>query len=160
MVVLGQLTRWLVIDSRSTAYVSSDHRRRSGQPGFQGFNICTQPPVEEPAKEGEQLLFTRGVRFYAEGDPIPLPDLDDLTGTRLVHRGAVRPQVRPSACFTLYVCEHQHVTHVRLRFLERRGEQYRITVSALAHNLFAKPAELAFETWIPQQAAIRYGASD
>ena len=53
-----------------------------GHPGWE-FNIRTQPPIEEPADEGEQFLFANGVRFYAEGDPIPLPDADDLTGVEV-----------------------------------------------------------------------------
>jgi hypothetical protein len=38
----------------------------------------------------------------------------------------------------------------------RRGAQYRIQVSALAHNVFEEPTQLTFETWITQQPAGRY----
>jgi hypothetical protein len=125
-----------------------------GRPGWE-FNICTLPPAEEPADETERFLFANGVRFYAEGDPIPLPDADDLTGTEVFIEEPFDPE-SGEVYFTLYVCEHRDVSHVRLRFLERRGPQYRIQVSALAHNIFEEPAELAFETWITRQPAGQY----
>jgi hypothetical protein len=128
-----------------------------GHPGWE-FNVCTQPPVEEPSDESEGFLFANGVRFYAEGDPIPLPDADDLTGIEVYIEEPFDPD-SGEVYFTLYVGEHQDVSHVRLRFLERRGSQYRIQVSALAHNVFEEPAELAFECWISRQPSARYGAS-
>jgi hypothetical protein len=126
-----------------------------GRPGWE-FNICTLAPVEKPADEAEQFLFPNGVRFYAEGDPIPLPDAEDLTGTEVFIEEPFDSE-SGEVYFTLYVGEHQDVSHVRLRFLERRGSEYRIRVSALAHNVFKEPAELAFETWITRQPAGRYG---
>lgn len=128
-----------------------------GHAGWE-FNVCTQPPVEEPANEVEGFLFANGVRFYAEGDPIPLPDADDLTGTEVFIEEPFDPE-SGELYFTLYVGEHQDVSHVRLRFLERRGSKYRIRVSALAHNVFEEPAKLEFETWITRQPAGRYGVS-
>jgi hypothetical protein len=127
-----------------------------GNPGWE-FNVCTQPPLEEPADESERFLFANGVRFYAEGDPIPLPDVEDLTGVEVFIKEPFDP-VSGEVYFTLYVCEHGDVSDVRLRFVERRGSQYRIQVSALAHNLFQAPAQLEFETWITQQPAGRYGS--
>src|SRR5262249_10193962 len=56
-----------------------------------------------------------------------------------------------------YVFEHEDVSHVRLRFLERRGSQYRIRASALGYNVLHDPSELVFETWITQQPPGRYG---
>ncbi len=79
-----------------------------------------------------------------------------MTGTALFIKepfGSVSGEVY----FTLYVGEHQNVSHVRLRFLERRGLDYRIQVSALAHNVFAQPTELAFECWITRLPPDRYG---
>ena len=126
-----------------------------GHPGWE-FNVCTQPPTIAPADESESFLFANGVRFYAEGDPIPLPGADDLTGTEVLIEEPFDPE-SGEVYFTLYVGEHQDVSHVRLRFLERRGERYRIRVSALAHNVFEEPAELAFECWITRQPSARYG---
>jgi hypothetical protein len=126
-----------------------------GHPGWE-FNICTQPPVDQPADETECFMFANGVRFYAEGDPIPLVDADDLTGVEVFIEEPSDPD-SGEVYFTLFVCEHEDVSHVRLRFLERRGSEYRIQVSALAHNLFEKPVELEFETWITRQLAGRYG---
>src|SRR5262245_39010951 len=126
-----------------------------GQPGWE-FEIDTQPPVEEPADDTERFLFANGVRFYAEGDPIPLPDADDLTGTEVFIEEPFDPD-SGEVYFTLYVGEHQDVSHVRLRFLERRGSDYRIRVSALAHDVFEQPTELAFECWITRQPSGRYG---
>jgi hypothetical protein len=128
-----------------------------GHPGWE-FEIDTQPPVKEPDDEAERFMFANGVRFYAEGDPIPLPDVDDLTGVEVFIEEPFDSE-SGEVYFTLFVGEHGDVSHVRLRFLERHGEQYRIQVSALAHDLFEKPIEFAFETWITRQPAGRYGAS-
>jgi len=99
-----------------------------GRPGWE-FDVCTRPPVREPAEVSERFLFADGVRFYAEGDPIPLPDADDLTGTEVFVEEPFDPE-SGEVYFTLYVGEHQDVSHVRLRFLERRGSDYRIRVGA------------------------------
>jgi hypothetical protein len=128
-----------------------------GHPGWE-FEIDTQPPVEAPADDTERVIFAQGVRFYAEGDPIPIPDIEDLTGVEVFIEEPFDP-VSDEVYFTLFVCEHEDVSHVRLRFLERRGSQYLIRVSALAHNVFEEPTELTFETWITRQPAARYGGT-
>jgi hypothetical protein len=132
--------------------ITSDDPRRTGWE----FEIDTGPPVEEPADETEQFMFARGVRFYAEGDPIPLPDAEDLTGVEVFIEEPFDP-VSGEVYFTLYVCEHGDVSQVRLRFVERRGEQYRLRVSALAHDIFEQPVELSLETWITRQPPHQYG---
>jgi hypothetical protein len=126
-----------------------------GAPGWE-FNVCTQPPVEEPSDATERFLFNNGVRFYAEGDPIPLADKADLTGVEVFIKEPFDPD-SGEVYFTLYVSEHGNVSHVRLRFVERRGSQYRIQVSALAHDLFDEPTELEFDTWITKEPPKRYG---
>jgi hypothetical protein len=125
-----------------------------GRPGWE-FNIRTGPPLDE-SEETEGFLFADGVRFYADGDPIPLADADDLTGVEVFIE---EPFDRDSGevYFTLYVREHDDVSRVRLRFLERRGSDYRLRVSALAHHVFDEPVELEFETWITRQPDGRYG---
>jgi hypothetical protein len=127
-----------------------------GSPGWE-FNICTRPPVDEPVDETERFLFANGVRFYAEGEPIPLPDADDLTGVEVFIEEPYDPE-SGEVYFILYVVEHGDVSQVRLQFLERRGPDYRIRISALAHDVFEKPLELSFETWITRQPDGRYGA--
>lgn len=114
-----------------------------GHPGWD-FDICTQAPVEEPADESEKDLFANGVRFYAEGDPIPLPDVEDFTGIKLFLKEPFDAE-SGEVYFTLYVCEHEDVSDVDLRFIERRGSEYRMQVSALAHRLFEKPVKLEIE---------------
>jgi hypothetical protein len=125
-----------------------------GHAGWE-FEIDTQPPVEESADDTERFLFANGVRFYAEGDPIPLPDVEDLTGTEVFIAEPCDPD-SGEVYFTLYVGEHQDVSRVRLRFVERRGEQYRLRLTALAHNVFEQPAELAIDTWIRRQPPRSY----
>lgn len=126
-----------------------------GRPGWE-FELDSQPPIEDPADDTERFMFANGVRFYAEGDPIPLPDAEDLTGVDLFTEEPFDP-ASGEVYFTLYVCEHEEVSRVRLQFVERRGEQYRLRVSALAHNLFEEPVELEIDTWITRQPARRYG---
>jgi hypothetical protein len=129
-----------------------------GHPGWE-FDICTQPPTVEPADETERFLFAKGVRFYAEGDPIPLPDVEDFTGVEVFIKEPFDPE-SGEVYFTLYVCEHEDVSNVSLRFLERREMQHRIQVLAMAHNVFEEPTPLNLETWITQLPAGRYGARE
>src|SRR5262245_35600361 len=149
MEILGELTlegHRFPIHHATFCRITDDGQ---GRPGWE-FDVCTQPPVVEPADEADRFLFAQGVRFYAEGDPIPLPDAEDLTGTEVFIEEPFDPE-SGEVYFTLYVSEHGDVSHVRLRFLERLGAKYRIRVSALAHNLSEKPVELAFECWITRQ---------
>lgn len=112
------------------------------------FDVCTlSPSEEEEAEEGDRDLFANGVRFYAEGDPIPLPDVEDLTGVELFIKEPFDPD-SGEVYFTLYVCEHEDVSDVKLRFEERRGSKYRMRVSALAHHLYENPVKLEIDTWI------------
>jgi hypothetical protein len=120
-----------------------------GGPGWD-FEIDTQPPIEEPTDDTERFMFATGVRFYAEGDPIPLADAEDLTGVDVYIEEPFDPE-SGEVFFTLYVGEHGDVSHVRLRFLERRGTQYRLQVSALAHSVFEAPTKLSIETWITRE---------
>jgi hypothetical protein len=129
-----------------------------GRPGWE-FDVCTQPPLEEPTDATERFMFARGVRFYAEGDPIPLLDVEDFTGVEVFIKEPFDPD-SGEVHFTLYVCEHGDVSDVTLRFLERRGTEYRIQVSALAHNVFEIPTPLQFETWITQLPAHQYGLGE
>jgi len=120
-----------------------------GQPGWD-FEIDTRPPIEEPPDDTERLMLATGVRFYAEGDPIPLADAGDLTGVEVYIEEPFDPE-SGEVYFTLYVGEHGDVSRVRLRSLERRGTQYRLQVSALAHSVFEAPTKLSIETWITRE---------
>jgi hypothetical protein len=155
MEILGEMTfagHRLPIHHATFRHITNDGQ---GHTGWE-FNVCTQPPVKEPTDESERLLLTNGVRFYAEGDPIPLPDADDLTGTEVFIEEPFDP-ASGEVYFTLYVGEHGDVSHVRLLFLDRRGADYRLRVSALAHNVFEQPTALAFECWITQLPPGTYG---
>jgi hypothetical protein len=75
-----------------------------GEPGWD-FEIDTQPPIEEPTDDTERFMFATGVRFYAEGDPIPLADAEDLTGVDVYIEEPFDPE-SGEVYFTLYVGEH------------------------------------------------------
>lgn len=155
MEILGELTmagHRFPIHQATFRHITDNGEGRSGWE----FDVCTQPPIEEPANESERFLFSNGVRFYAEGDPIPLPDADDLTGSEVLIEEPFDPE-SGEVYFTLYVLEHEDVSHVRLQFLERRGAEYRIRVSAMAHHVFEQPTELAFECWISREPSASYG---
>jgi hypothetical protein len=127
----------------------------NGRPGWE-FNVRTGPPLRPPRNHTERYMFANGVRLYAEaGDPIPLPDKKDLTGERLVLKEPYDPE-SGGVYFTLYVCEHDDVSDLTLRFLQRRGNEYRIRVSALAHHVFPEPVKLTIKTWIKRLPAKKY----
>jgi hypothetical protein len=126
-----------------------------GRPGWD-FEVRTGPPFKKPKDHTVAYMFHNGVRFFAEGDPIPLPNLPDLTGTKLILK---EPFDRESGevYFTLYVCEFDDVSDLTLRFVERSGAYYCMTVSALAHRVFEKPVPLKIRTWIRRMRARRRG---
>lgn len=126
-----------------------------GRPGWE-LNVSTGPPIRTPADGAESGLFDNGVRFFAEGDPIPLPDLDELTGV-VVDLPDPYEAETGEVYFTLYVGEYQDVSSLVLRLLERDGSRYRMTVTALAHQVFEVPTSLEIETWIERLPAGSYG---
>jgi hypothetical protein len=105
-------------------------------------------------------LFGQAPRFFAEGDPIPLPNVRDLTGTELYLKEPFDPE-SGQVYFTLYVFEHGDVTNLRLKFLKKKDRQYRIAVTATvpAGLVFARSRPLRIETWIKQLPARKYGAA-
>src|SRR5689334_15263455 len=88
-------------------------------PGWD-FNVDTGPPINPPADDSLADFFSRGMRFYTEADPIPLADSDDLTGVELYLK---EPYDRASGevYFTVYLGEHNDVSDLTLRFIERDG---------------------------------------
>jgi hypothetical protein len=85
-----------------------------------------------------------------------LPDVDDLTGAEVFLEEPFDPETG-DGYFTLYVGEHGDVSHVRLWFLERRGSDYLMRITALAHAVFERPVEMTVETWISRLPDGRYG---
>ena len=100
--------------------------------------------------EGEPLTSVQP-RFYSEGDPIPLEYRDDLTGVEL---NLVEPFDENSGepYFTFYVYEHGNLRDLTLKFLERDGDRYRISVKATipAGTVLLDDATLKIATWIQQ----------
>jgi hypothetical protein len=113
------------------------------------FEVRTGPPLELPTHEEDDdvLDFSDGVRLYSEQDPVPLVDQDDLTGTELKLKEPFHPELN-EPYFTFYTYEHDDVSDVTLRFLERREDEYRIEFTGLAHHIQENPAQLRVETWI------------
>lgn len=85
-----------------------------------------------------------GVRFYSEADPIPLPHQEDLTGVEIFIEEPFDPMTG-DVYFTLYAGEHDDVSHVRMRFDERQGADYRLQVTALAHGFAESPIPMELE---------------
>ena len=116
------------------------------------FEIRTGPPVDLADDSHDRFMYGRGVRLYAEADPIPLPAIDDLTGVEL-HLPEPFDRKYNDPYFTLYVQEHAEVSDVRLRFAERRGESYRLHLTGLAHHVEQEPLPLEVATWIEWRKA-------
>ena len=116
------------------------------------FEIRTGPPVELADDSQDRFMYGRGVRLYAEADPIPLPAIDDLTGVELYLPEPFDRKYN-DPYFTLYVQEHAEVSDVRLRFAERRGESYRLHLTGLAHHVEQEPLPLEVATWIEWRKA-------
>src|SRR5262245_37272742 len=97
------------------------------------FEIRTGPPRGVEKGSDEYYLYSDGVRLYAEADPIPLPNVEDLTGVELYLQPSFDPKYN-DPYFTLYVREHGNVSEVQLRFLKRQGKTYFLHLTGLAHN--------------------------
>jgi hypothetical protein len=110
------------------------------------FNIVTDSPFDEPpVDEGDCNPF-QAVQLYAEDEPIPLPNIDDFTGLDFVLKESFRPD--GEVYFTFNPGEAYDVSDVRIRFLERNGERYRVELSALVHKIFADPTLLTYSGWL------------
>ncbi len=119
-----------------------------GGPGWD-FNIVAEPCQ---SLEPDHFLSDTGIRFYSEADPIPVPNLDDLTGVEIFLAEPFDPQ-SGEVYFTLYVFEHGDLINLTLRFLERdQSSRYRIFISATvpAGSVFDHDEQLEIHTWIEQ----------
>jgi hypothetical protein len=114
-----------------------------GMPGWE-FDVRTAALDYE---EGNPLS-TVQPRFYAEGDPIPLENLADLTGVELKLEEPF--DADGEVYFTLYVYEHGDLRNLTLKFLERDGSRYRMALTATipAKTVLQDDAILNIATWI------------
>lgn len=115
-----------------------------GEPGWE-FNVRTEPLEYRD----EDPLTAVLPRFYAEGDPIPLEDLDDLTGVELKLQEPFDEE-SGEPYFTLYLFEHGELRDLTLKFLERDDQRYRIRVTATipAGTVLSEDASLEIHTWL------------
>jgi hypothetical protein len=125
-----------------------------GVPGWE-FDIRTAELKRLTAKS---VLYGRAPRFFAEGDPIPLENLKDLTGTEIFLKEPY-DQKSGEVFFTLYVFEHGDLRNLKLKFLKKKGNAYRIRVTATVPKgtVFSAAKRLHINTWINQLPARRYG---
>ena len=124
-----------------------------GEPGWE-FEIRTKPLDSLTLKSP---LYRKAPRFYAEGDPVPLKNLPDLTGIEL---NLPEPFDEESGepYFTLYVHEHGDLADLSLKFLEKKDSKYRIRIRATIPEgeVFSVDTKLSIDTWIEQLRATRY----
>jgi hypothetical protein len=52
------------------------------------------------------------------------------------------------------VGEHEDVSEVRLRFVERRGNRYRFHLTGLAHHVVEEPLPLEVHAWLEWRRAL------
>jgi hypothetical protein len=116
----------LPVTRASFRYVSdgnNDPQSDDEVPGWD-FDVCTGPPTDPPDDESLRFLLSNGIRFYSESDPIPLAKADDLTGVELQLAEPFDP-VSGEVYFTVYLGEHNDVSDLTLRFVERLSRAQR-----------------------------------
>lgn len=87
-------------------------------------------------------------RFYSECAPIDLESDKDLTGEEVYVKEAVHP-VYGEPVFDFVHHEFDDLTEVRIKFLKRMEQFYRVHVTArIAKGLYSRPCRLEIETWI------------
>jgi hypothetical protein len=88
-------------------FISDDGQ---GNPGWE-FDIRTKPLKDLTPRSA---LYGRAPRFFSEGDPIPLQNVKDLTGSEIYLKEPFDPETG-EVYFTLYVFEHGDLTDLRIR---------------------------------------------
>jgi hypothetical protein len=140
------------VQSATFRYITDDGQ---GKPGWE-FNICTEGI--DTSSENDSWC-QNGVGFYAEGDPIPLPNLPDLVGQEIYLKEPFDDQ-SGDPYFSIYVGEHGDVDELTMRFLERDRNRYRVAVEARlpAGSLVHEDHHLRIDTWIEQLPPGEYGS--
>ncbi|WP_422926748.1 hypothetical protein [Singulisphaera sp. PoT] len=140
------------VHSTTFRYITDD---RQGKPGWE-FNICTEGINTFSL---EDFWCDNGVRFYAEGDPIPLPSLPDLVGQKIYLKEPFDEE-SGDPYFSVYIGEHGDVDELTMRFLERDESRYHIAIEARlpAGSLFHEDQRLTIDTWIEQLPPGKYGS--
>ena len=111
-----------------------------------GFDIAAGKPVEEPEGD-DRHLFDDGICLYAEDEPIPLPDVADLTGVEFALRRSFHAE-SGEPYFTFACPAYKDVSNFRVRFSERQGNRYRVELSACVHRVLGRRAEFRYLGWI------------
>jgi hypothetical protein len=119
------------------------------------FEIRTDEADSLP--EGH-LLYGEKIRFYSQGDPIPIPFQDDLTGVEVFLKTPF-DETSGEVYFTLYVFEHGDLTNLSLKFIERKGDFYKILVTAKIPKgtIESYEGDLIIDTWIKRLPSGSYG---
>jgi len=118
----------------------------AGRTGW-GFFIITHEAYEEPPEDDEAWgQFPYGVQLTTEQEPIPLPEVDDLTGVDFF----VKEQSRPGGgdYFLFTPIDSDPVSDVRIRFIERQESCYRVELTGTWHESLSDPAEFRYVGWV------------
>ena len=96
-------------------------------------------------------LYGREPRLYAEIAAIPLANQANLTGVTL-HLPEAWNAEHNEPYFTLYVYEHGDLLDAKLMFIEKKGNAYRIHLTARipAGSVYSGETKLTVDTWIEQ----------
>lgn len=139
------------INKSEFRYIKDDG---NGSSGWE-FEIRTDEANSLPE---DHLLFGERIRFYSQGDPIPIPFQDDLTGVEIFLE-APFDEISGEVYFTLYVFEHGDLTNLSLKFIERKGDFYKILINAKIPKGTVESYEedLTIDTWIKQLPTGSYG---
>lgn len=121
---------------------------QSGHQPYNGWDFNIECG-ENPDLTARHNLYGRTPRLYAERDPIPLANKDDLTGTTLILPDAWNSEYN-EPYFTLYVFEHGDLFNTKLQFIEKQGNAYRIHLSARipAGSVYGSETRLDLQTWM------------
>jgi hypothetical protein len=114
--------------------------------GWYFFLAAKKPFEQPPVAEGDSSDFPNGATLYAEDEPVPLPAVEDFTGLDFFLKEPYRRG--GEVYFTFNAWEARDVSDVRIRFLERDGNRYRVELRALVYKVFEQPTELQYSGWL------------
>ena len=126
------------IDAASFRYVTQSWSGPGWDFEFRGR--CVNDSPEEP-------LFLYGARLLTEAAPMPLAKSNDYTGVEL-ELPLSYDEESGEPLFGLQVMEEHPLSNVHLRFVERKGNRYRIEMSAtVAETVLGQPEALQLSAW-------------
>ena len=101
--------------------------------------------------DGDESEYPYGIRLMTEAGPLPLEPKDDLTGLS-IELNSPYDEKSGEPYFDVNVLESHDVPKLKLKFVERRGDEYLIEINAtVAETITGKLETLSLVAWAKRE---------